>query len=106
MIVTAWNNGKHHDSGAGYGLKLTISDRDKYFIRDWKQILLYFSDSGEGVEVNIDKDSFWDDTCRELISIDIGKWFLQNNYAPWPKGLPPKIELEPIIGNKFRLVSI
>ena len=22
MIVTAWNNGRHHQSGAGYGLKI------------------------------------------------------------------------------------
>jgi hypothetical protein len=34
MIVTAYNNGQHHPSGAGYGLRLSVKDRDKYFKRD------------------------------------------------------------------------
>jgi RNA 3'-terminal phosphate cyclase len=34
-IVTAWNNGAHHSSGAGYGVKLTTKDRDVYLRREW-----------------------------------------------------------------------
>ena len=33
MIVIAWNNGGHHPSGAGYGLKISITDRNQYFNR-------------------------------------------------------------------------
>jgi hypothetical protein len=40
MIVTAWNNGQHHSSGAGYGVKVNPMDRDKYFSHKWETILL------------------------------------------------------------------
>lgn len=106
MIVTAWNNGKHHDSGAGYGFKLSVPDRDKYFKREWQYVVLYFSGMDDGVKVNINKISFWGDTCSELISIHIGKWLQRHNYAPWPKGSPPKFTLEQISDNKFSVVII
>ena len=51
------------------------------------------------VEVNIDKKSFWNDTCREVISKDIGIWFKNNNIIPWEKGKPPKFEAELINDN-------
>jgi hypothetical protein len=105
MIVTAWNNGKHHKSGAGYGLKLTINDREKYFHREWYYVIIRFGDSNQETKVNIKKLSFWGDACRELINIDIGKWFLKQGMAPWPKGLPPKLRLEPISGNMFLVVA-
>jgi hypothetical protein len=28
---TAWNNGQHARSGNGYGLRIPIADRDRYF---------------------------------------------------------------------------
>jgi len=34
MIVTAWNNGEHHPTGAGYDLQIDARDRDKYFRKD------------------------------------------------------------------------
>jgi hypothetical protein len=40
MIVTAWNNGKYHKTGAGYGFKVSIEDRDKYFKKDWKNSMM------------------------------------------------------------------
>ncbi|MBA4383443.1 MAG: hypothetical protein C0410_01780 [Anaerolinea sp.] len=104
MIVTAWNNGKHHRSGAGYGLKITIPDRDKYFKREWQYVIIRYSDSNQEAKVNIEKQSFWGDACRELINIDIGKWFLQKSIAPWLKGSLPKLRLEPISDNVFLLV--
>jgi hypothetical protein len=29
MIVTAWNNGSWHESGAGYGVKVNPGDKEK-----------------------------------------------------------------------------
>lgn len=103
MIVTAWNNGSHHSSGAGYGLKLQSQDRDRYLHRDWKTIILELEGYSKLVEVNIDKPSFWGPVCRELISKHIGTWLIENNLAPWLKGNPPKLNLEPLGGNKFLL---
>jgi hypothetical protein len=74
MIVTAWNNGDHSKSGAGYGVKLDPGDRDRHFRRDWTTINLSMEGSSDQVEVNIAKPSFWGKTCRELISakLDVG----------------------------------
>jgi hypothetical protein len=95
MIVTAWNNGQHLTSGAGYGLKISISDRDKYFRREWQTIFLLLENQANPIEVNVAKPSFWSPVCRELIHAEIGRWMLQNSLAPWPKGKPPKLVLEP-----------
>ena len=101
MIVTAWNNGSHHPSGAGYGVKIAITDRDRFFKPEWRNVILELEEEELSISINIDKKSFWGSTCRELISKDIGEWFIKNGLAPWPKGSPPKLILEPLEGNKF-----
>ncbi len=95
MIVTAWNNGEHHKTGAGYGVKIDVADRDQFFQRDWKSIILEIEGKPEKIEVNIEKDSFWGKTCRELINKEIGIWMLQNGLAPWPQDHPSQMLLEP-----------
>ncbi len=105
MIVTAWNNGDHWKSGAGYGVKLDASDRDRFFRRDWKSIYLSLEGSSKVIEVNIAKPSFWGITCRELISVEIGRWLIRNGLVPWTKGNPPKLSLKQIDGNRFLLTK-
>ena len=39
MRATAWNNGSHHASGAGYGLRVSGEDRDRYSDRDWSEVV-------------------------------------------------------------------
>ncbi len=101
MIVTAWNNGAHHDSGAGYGLKIRVEDRDRFFQRQWDTVFIELEGEQEAVEVNVNKDSFWGPRCRELINHRIGPWLRRNGYAPWPQGQPPSFLLEPVRGNRF-----
>ena len=103
MIVTAWNNGAHHMSGAGYGLKVDALDRDRYFSRSWQTIILELPGHTDLVEVNVAKASFWSNTCRELISRDIGKWLLDHEYAPWERGQPPKFQLKKVGERRFKL---
>ena len=62
LIATAWNNGKHHPSGAGYGLKISAADRDSYLRRAWGTVDLYLAGNLAAVTVNLDKNSFWNDT--------------------------------------------
>ncbi|MEZ5519553.1 MAG: hypothetical protein R3F41_19070 [Gammaproteobacteria bacterium] len=102
MKVTAWNNGSHHSTGAGYGFKIKIEDRDAHFDRSWGTVEVELP-TGEIVESNIAKDSFWGAKCRELIDQQFGIWLLDRNLAPWQKGSPPVFELEHISGNRFRL---
>lgn len=101
MIVTTWNNGDHHASGAGYGFRVDIIDRDRYFRREWGSVVLHLQGRAEPVIVNIDKDSSWGSECRELISKEIGQWLRLNNMAPWPKDHPPKLIMEPTRANEF-----
>ena len=103
MIVSAWNNGSQHPSGAGYGLKIALSDRDCHFKREWRSIILELEGKPSPVEVNINKEPFWGNTCRELISLGIGKWLYQTGLAPWPKGYSPKLLLKPLGNNRFSL---
>lgn len=103
MIAIAWNNGSHSPDGNGYGIKINVQDRDRYFRAEWKTILLTLEGEPGILEININKPSFWNSTCRELISVDIGRWLIKHGLAPWLKGNPPKLILTQLEGNKFRL---
>ena len=105
MKVTAWNNGSHSTSGAGYGLKIAIDDRNAYFKKEWFSVFLSLPGKTDPIEVNIAKESFWGDTCRELISKEIGLWLRSKGLAPWPKGNPPKFELFHKDSNSFEVSS-
>jgi hypothetical protein len=93
--AVAWNNGSHDPSGNGYGLKISAQDRDRHLRREWGSVALYLAGQGEPVSVNVDKASLWNDTCRELISRQIGTWLIARGLAPWPKGSPPKLAVVP-----------
>ena|SRR5258708_7326462 len=103
MIVTGWNNGAHEANGAGYGVRLDAADRDVYFKRDWENIILEVEGSPDSITVNVAKPSFWGTNCRELINIEIGRWLIRNDLAPWKKGYPPSLSLIPINSNHFLL---
>ncbi len=105
FIVTAWHNGRPSKTGAGYGLKVSATDQDRFFDKSWESVTLRLTaaDSGRIVEVNVAKRSFRDGTCRELISKDIGQWFLCNKFAPWQKGHPPRFQLVPIRKREFEV---
>ncbi|WP_293617704.1 MULTISPECIES: hypothetical protein [unclassified Salinisphaera] len=105
MKVTAWNNGKHSSSGAGYGLKLAATDRDHFFYKSWEVVSIKLP-NGKVTQVNIDKASFWGSTCRELIDQKIGQWLIEARKAPWPSGSPPKFELVPKLKGHFELREI
>jgi hypothetical protein len=93
LVWAAWNNGQHRASGAGYGLKVPREDRDAYFHRSWTSVtvILPVDEGTQVVEVNIAKASFWTEACRELISVEIGKWLIARGLAPWPDRRPPRL---------------
>lgn len=100
MHATAWSNGQPLPSGAGYGIRVSSQDRDRYFDRSWSQIRL---DLGEAESVAVPlSTAFWD-RCVELRSAQIGRWLLRHQLAPWPKGQPPALLLRHIGGNQFEL---
>ena len=96
FMATAWNNGGSCSSGAGYGLKIPASDRDRFFDQAWRTVCLFSNGKVLAKEVNVAKRSFWSGTCRELISKDIGRWLRHQGLAKWPKGCPPKFRVTPV----------
>lgn len=101
MVVTGWNNGSpNNKTGAGYGIRITRQDQERYFKKSWSSITIEL-ENGDSVEIRL-SDSFWK-RCSELRNAKIGKWMIYNRLAPWPKGSPPNLKLEPIAERKFRL---
>lgn len=94
FTVVGWTNGKPKMTAAGYGLKIrNASDRNNYFKREWGKIELRLPNLAVPAKININKDSFWTETCRELIGNEIGLWLLRENLAPWLPGSPPQVLL-------------
>jgi hypothetical protein len=106
MHVTAWNNGGHFRSGRGYGLRLRAADRDTYFRREWSSAFLHLPGVAQEIEANLAKRSFWSGRCTELLHAEIGRWLYRHGLAPWPKGKPPRFELLPTGGNRFRVEEL
>ena len=104
FVGTAWNNGSYRMSGAGYGIKLNPRDRDRYFEKP--NAFLKLEGKTGDIEVNTDKPSFWNYMCRELISKEIGLWLIRNDKAPWMKGQPPKLQLEPVGERTFKVTIL
>lgn len=100
MRAKAWNNGEHHASGAGYGIKLSPEDRDRVFMREWTTVQLEVP--GQGTTHVTLSDSFWH-RCSELRSAAVGRWLRANGMAPWPQGQPPNLLIEQLEGDTFRL---
>ncbi|WP_411679662.1 hypothetical protein [Clostridium thailandense] len=105
MVATVWNNGSFKSSGSGYGIKLSKVDRDIYFKKEWTSVILELGEGEVIIEVNVNKDSFWS-KCRELLNKDIGVWLIKNENGSWKKGKPPKLKIENISGNRFKVESL
>ena len=108
FVATAWHNGSPGPGGAGYGLKIGIADRDRFFDRSWQTVTLRLAAQGLSLttEVNCAKASFWNGTCRELIGKEIGRWFIDNGFAPWRKGAPPRFRFSPAEARVFDVTAL
>ena len=86
----AWTNGSQRSSGAGYGIKISRHDRDRFFDPSWSAIVLQLP--GQDPVIIQLSESFWK-SCIELRSAAIGRWLILNGLAPWPPGSPPVVPL-------------
>jgi len=90
-------------TGSGYGLKISVQDRDKFFKKSYKQAVLHLEGQSQPIEINIDKPSFWDGNCRELVSKEIGQWLIKNKLSDWEIGQPPRLNMIFLGENNFQL---
>ena len=102
LEATAWRNGPANTATA-YGLKISAKARDEHFRREWKTVTLILPGGAEAIVVNVNKPSFWNDTCRELISADLRRWMIARGLAPWPHGKPPRFILSEERPGVFRV---
>ena len=103
FIVTGWRNGPSK-SATGYGLKVSRIDRDLHFKPEWKEVSLIVDGLKDPILVNIGKRSFWNGTCRELISKQIKDWMMAQGLIPWPARKPPKFVMSPLKPTVFKVV--
>ena len=103
--ATAWNNGAWHETGAGYGLKISAGDRDRYFDKDWDTVTLRLigEETSRIAEANVAKHSFWGPKCRELIKLEIGQWFIENGFGRWTRHALPRFRMVRIAGREFEV---
>jgi hypothetical protein len=99
MQASAWNDG-----GSTYGIRVGIANRDAHFDRTWTEI-----------EVEVDGQfrrfaltpGFWN-KCPEFRDSGgtvIRDWLRQHHTLDWPAREPPRFQLLPLGGNRFRLVG-
>ncbi len=102
MQASAWRGGSTATST--YGIRVGAPNRDKFFSSDWNEI-----------EVEVDgafhtfalTEGFWH-KCPEFRDRGgpiLREWIRRNRTLAWDKGDPPKMELVPLGGNRFRLVA-
>lgn len=103
FIARTWNNGSHHPSGAGYGLKIRLQDREQFFNRNWQTVILHLDGHERPIEVNVAKASFWNRSCGELISREIGIWLQRNNRNRWPNSQPHEVRFAAVGERAFRV---
>ena len=106
MMVTAWNNGSYHRTGAGYGIRIKLSDRNKFFNRTWTVVKLQLQGIPGYTDINPKRKTFWNNSCPELFSQEIGKWLIGNRINQWPKGHPPEMVMTKIRGNQFKIILL
>lgn len=106
FIAKTWNNGSHHPSGAGYGFKIRLEDREKNFNPKWHTVILHLYGQEKPIEVNVAKHSFWSRTCGELISKDISIWLIRRHKNRWPFRQPYDVNITVIADREFKVKLI
>ena len=70
MRVVGWSNGSpNNQTGAGYGIRISRLDRERYFDPDWEKVIVDI-DGQEEIAVSL-SPSLWR-SCIELRSPRIG----------------------------------
>lgn len=92
MEATAWKGGT-------YGVRVGSRNAERYFAREWTFVDVELD--GKYYRVSL-SDSFWR-KCPELRAAAFGDWLQRHGLRSWEKGKPPRLELIPVEGNRFRL---
>ena len=100
IVAGSYGGRRNRRTGGGYRVRIKPRDRDKCFRQTWASVTVEF-DNGGVVRARL-SPSFWR-TCPELRRKEIEKWMIDQGFARWQKGKPPKFRLDPIGDRRFRL---
>lgn len=98
MDATVWaSSGKRQ-----LGVRVGPANRSRYFSPQWKHILVELD--GELRQFNL-TPIFWNHCpeFRDSSEAYIKMWLSQRGLLDWPKGRTPRLVLQPLDGNRFRL---
>lgn len=100
MDATVWaGTGKRQ-----LGVRVGATNRSRYFSPSWQQIKVEMD--GQIRSFNL-SPGFWKDCpeFRDGPGAHLKTWLVNHNLLDWPKGRPPRLVLEPLGGNLFRLLK-
>ena len=114
FIASAWSDGRpNNETGAGYGLRIKIRDRDRVFNENerHKPVTLKLVGNRRSCEVTVRIDNgCFCKNCPEFRDQEIGLWFIENEFInrkpgsrPWPYRKPPKFQIVPIGKHRFEV---
>lgn len=100
MDATIWaGSGKKQ-----LGIRVGPANRSRYFNPAWHQVVVEMD--GQLRHFNL-SPGFWK-RCPEFRDgpeAHIKTWLARHSLSDWPKGEPPRLLLEPLGGNHFRLLK-
>jgi len=99
MEVSAWSSG----SGT-FGIRVGNVNRDRYFDRSWTVIDVEIDGQPHRFRLT---PGFWR-KCpefRDSGATVIRDWLRRNHTLNWPTGEPPRFQLLPLGGARFRLIG-
>lgn len=99
MDVTVWRNGRRDRAGVVYGVRVSRTDRDRFF--DPRAPEINIEIGGKPVHAKL-TPSFWR-SCTEIRHPEIAKFIIDHGLAKWPSRRPHSLHLEPVGKNRFRL---
>jgi hypothetical protein len=84
------------------GIRVGVANRTRYFSRAWSHVLVDLDGQIRRFELT---PGFWNDCPEFRDGVDeyIKAWLRKHGLLDWPKGRPPRVFLESLGGNRFRL---
>jgi hypothetical protein len=99
MEASAWSNG-----GGTYGIRVGFPNRNEFFDESWTEIDVEIDGQFHRFQL---REGFWN-KCpefRDSGTTVIRDWLRRHHKLNWPTGRPPRVQLVPLGGNRFRLMS-
>lgn len=99
IIVKAWSNGNANEkTGAGYGLRISKNNRDKFFLDDAEYFLII---NKKKIKMNITPGFYR--KCPEIRDKKIGMFLVNNNLHKWKSRSPHSLNMIKVDDETFEL---